>query len=350
MFNFTSTSVVSTASPLVLARIANLKNVVSIRKAPYVASTLGTATYTMGTLIANTTYRIKLVIGLSNSQMSEYSNALVFKEKPFFFEFTTGATVTDSDVNAVLLDLVNRINKEQARFGSTKHFTVARTATAKQIVFTAANDFQIIKTAELEKFISSATLNPPFSYGEFAIAPAAEKGTIAIVATVLEFGGYDWILRNLRLPTLENKRWTSPNESEMPVPGAHYDQYILTIRTANREINGGSLGERTTSESTHIFWVADSLTTVAAAILAKGAMTVSAVDETLANDATTQLSATLFGATVVATYDVTSGTSATVTTGGLVTADTTITGDTVIRGTYSYDGVTYRDTITITVA
>jgi len=349
MFNFTSTTVISTETPLALSRIKNLKNVVSVRKAPYVQSTLGTATFTMGTLVANTTYRIKLVIGLSNSQMSEYSNALVFKEKPFFFEFTAPSTISDANVNATLLALVNSINKEQMRFSGTKHFTVARAAADKRIVFTMANDFQVIKEAVLEKYSSSATLNPPFSYGEFIPATTTEKGTITIVPTVLEFGGYDWILRNLRLPTLENKRWTSPNELEMPVPGAHYDQYIVIVRTENREINGGSMGERTTSEATHIFWVNNTLANVANTILGLAKFVVTADDVTLANSATATLSATLFGNSVTPTYTVKSGASATVS-GNTVTAHTSTDGDTVITATYVLDTVTYTADITFTVA
>ena len=135
----------------------------------------------------------------------------------------------------------------------------------------------------------------------------------------------------------------------MPVPGVHYDQYIVTVRTENREINGGSMGERTTSEATHIFWVGNTLTNVANAILNLDPFIVTATDVTLANSATATLSATLFGNTVTPTYTIKSGASVAVS-GDTVTADATKTGETVITATYILNGVTYTADITFTVA
>ena len=43
------------------------------------------------------------------------------------------------------------------------------------------------------------------------------------------FGTYWMILKDLRLPTMEARRFAGINEEELPVPGAKYNEYIITI-------------------------------------------------------------------------------------------------------------------------
>ena len=77
------------------------------------------------------------------------------------------------------------------------------------------------------------------------------------------------ILKDLRLPTLEARRFAGINEEELPVPGAKYNEYIINY-CVNRGIMGGdAVGEVTRSLTTHVFYVKQDLAADFEAALAK---------------------------------------------------------------------------------
>ena len=84
-------------------------------------------------------------------------------------------------------------------------------------------------------------------------------GTVAgitVTKNVPEFGTYNYLIQNLRLPTYENLRFTSPAAVEMPAYNTNYVQYSF-IYTVPRHIGGTSVaGEVNHSTTTHTFYVA----------------------------------------------------------------------------------------------
>ena len=73
------------------------------------------------------------------------------------------------------------------------------------------------------------------------------------------FGTYQWILKNLRLPTAARTSWTAINADEAPIIGAKYNEYIIRY-CVNRGIMGGdAVGEVTKSLTTHVFYVNQSV-------------------------------------------------------------------------------------------
>jgi hypothetical protein len=76
------------------------------------------------------------------------------------------------------------------------------------------------------------------------------------------FGTYSQLIKDLRLPTAAHTGWNSVQKDEMPVVGATYDQYIITYyapSTANPSFT--AVGNRSMSETTHVFWVKSDLVT-----------------------------------------------------------------------------------------
>lgn len=72
---------------------------------------------------------------------------------------------------------------------------------------------------------------------------------------VIPFGTYETLISSHRLPTLENLRWGSEAESEMPIKGKKYDLVEFKY-VADRNIGGFDvLGQKATSVTTHRFWV-----------------------------------------------------------------------------------------------
>lgn len=75
-------------------------------------------------------------------------------------------------------------------------------------------------------------------------------------ANVVEFGTYNYLLHNLRMPTYENYRFTSPAAVEMPMAGAEYVQYSFLYCVPRPGLGGLSVaGQFNHSTTTHVFFV-----------------------------------------------------------------------------------------------
>jgi 2-hydroxy-3-keto-5-methylthiopentenyl-1-phosphate phosphatase len=77
------------------------------------------------------------------------------------------------------------------------------------------------------------------------------------------------MIKDYRLPTAANTRWTKIIQDETPVVGAKYNQYTI-VQCVNRGIMGGdAVGEVAKSKTTHVFFVKQDLATAFEAELAK---------------------------------------------------------------------------------
>lgn len=75
-------------------------------------------------------------------------------------------------------------------------------------------------------------------------------------ANVVEFGTYEYLLHNLRMPTYENYRFTSPAAVEMPMAGSEYVQYSFLYCVPRPGLGGLSVaGQFNHSTTTHVFFV-----------------------------------------------------------------------------------------------
>lgn len=251
---------------------------------------------------AEITARIALYIGLSmNSQDSFYANDFVYKGKPFFIEFY----VKKGDTVDELAARVEKIAKKFLLFQTQeKILDVTATATAAvgadpgpeadavgEITFTGVNGYQQIKKAELQwynpeaKTVDCCTMNGEYEtlvYGvpviytideETGLAeaddPAQKMGEdgeptdladneVAIMPGLEAFCDYNWLIHNLRLPTLANTNFWSftTQQGEMPIVGQKYTQFIVRIKKDRIGISGQVIGMLTTSVTTHVFYAA----------------------------------------------------------------------------------------------
>lgn len=77
---------------------------------------------------------------------------------------------------------------------------------------------------------------------------AISKGTVP-------FGTYEMLIKDNRLPTLDNVRPWGENQEELPIKGQKYDLFEITY-VAERNIGGfGVLGQQASSITYHRFWV-----------------------------------------------------------------------------------------------
>lgn len=194
-------------------------------------------------------YRLKLYIRLSGSQNSYYSNDFVFKGKPFVYEFkiaSTSTTATD-----VAKEIKRVIDKIQAFYGDK----YIKTEVAKdKLTIHGVDEYQLFTEAKIQKLNTAA--NNPLTNEVFE---DVTEGTIT--KSVEGFGTYTHILKDLRLPTIEARKFEAVNQEELPVPGAKYNQYIIEYKVDRGLFGGAAVGQQVTSKTTHVFYVLDSLAT-----------------------------------------------------------------------------------------
>lgn len=214
--------------------------IVEVRKSPYLASQDGavSVTITPGT-DAKELRRIKLYVKLSGSNNPYYSNALAFKGKPFVYEYKGNL---DADKIAKLIQKINTLYNDP-------YLKVE--ANGSKVKFTGDN-YTMFTEAVVEKFIPNAS---HINGGEWEVL----ETTVEFTAPVNGFGTYEQILKDLRLPTVENTGWTST--TDMPVPGAQYDQYTVIYKNKVGVQGSGHVGDLVEAQTTHAFYVNKSVTT-----------------------------------------------------------------------------------------
>lgn len=233
-------------------------NVVHIYKRAASDPVLGKVTFTMDNQgVGN--YRVALYIRLSGSQNSYYSNDFVFKGHPLMYEFAVkDASATAADIAKEAARVIEKI---QTIYGDR---WIKASANGNNLVIEGMDEYQLFTKAEIQKF--DPTLNTALVGGEFVTIATAlpaddpdYDGVNTIVKSKEGFGTYWMILKDLRLPTLEARRFAALNEEELPVAGAKYNQYTIYYCKERGIMGGDAVGEVTKSMTTHVFYVKEDL-------------------------------------------------------------------------------------------
>lgn len=194
-------------------------------------------------------YRLKLYIRLSGSQNSYYSNDFVFKGKPFVYEFKI--TSSSTDAADVAKEIKRVIDKIQAFYGDKY---IKTEVVRNKLTIYGVDEYQLFTEAKIQKLNTAA--NNPLTNEVFE---DVIEGTIT--KSVEGFGTYTHILKDLRLPTIEARKFEAVNQEELPIPGAKYNQYIIEYKVDRGLFGGAAVGQQVTSKTTHVFYVLDSLAT-----------------------------------------------------------------------------------------
>lgn len=194
-------------------------------------------------------YRLKLYIRLSGSQNSYYSNDFVFKGKPFVYEFKiASASTTTANVAKEIKRVIDKI---QAFYGDKY---IKAEVTDSKLTIHGVDEYQLFTEAKIQKLNTAA--NNPLTNEVFEDVTEGK-----ITKSVEGFGTYTHILKDLRLPTIEARKFEAVNQEELPVPGAKYNQYIIEYKVDRGLFGGAAVGQQVTSKTTHVFYVLDSLAT-----------------------------------------------------------------------------------------
>lgn len=192
-------------------------------------------------------YRLKLYIRLSGSQNSYYSNDFVFKGKPLIYEFRIASNSTTG--NKVAAEAKRVIDKIQAFYGDK---WIKTSVDEDVLTISGVDEYQLFTEAKLQKLNVAA--NNPLTNEVFE---DIAEGTI--VPCKEGFGTYTHILKDLRLPTIEARRFEAINQEELPVPGIKYNQYTIYYKVDRGLFGGAAVGQQVTSMTTHVFYVSEAI-------------------------------------------------------------------------------------------
>ena len=288
MFQFTTTTVINTnedytsglkplwstqeaqdgkPASMNVKRHLNFKkpNVVSITKAEYTAPKFAKATLDISALgKTEGNFRIAMYIKLAQSSAnSYYANDLVFKGKPFYIEFVWKKGEESTNVAKKIKDTVKKYMLTV--YGKD---LVKVSVQGTKVIIDSIDEYQRFSRVDIEEYIKDpdASISGTFEVIKSALTADhktdAEYDTNFTIEQGAEgFGTYQWILKNLRLPTAARTSWTAINADEVPVIGAKYNEYIIRY-CVNRGIMGGdAVGEVTKSLTTHVFYVNQDVST-----------------------------------------------------------------------------------------
>lgn len=267
-------------------------------KQPYTPENLASVTFDLTSIIASSTatsdeagnYRFVFYIKLHNSdQSSVYSNSLVYKGKPLFLEFSVKAGETKATVAARIKSLAA---KYQVFFVQEQLLNVNVVDSVK-VKFTGVDGHQMLTKAVLQKYnpnakaidcctnegdyediitgvprvyeLTSSYTVKPITSGKKAQYITEDGTTASITGNLVSiepgipaFGDYDYIMRNLRIPTTANTGYWAVTKNELPIVGGTYDQYTIELCKERDGIAGEVVGMRATSVTTHVFYVISS--------------------------------------------------------------------------------------------
>ena len=206
--------------------------------------------------------RLYLYVGLDGSEESIYANDWYRKGMPLSVSFT----VADATAMAeAIVDTVNRFNV----FTKVKKVLDVK-ADGSKLVINGTHEHQRLQKIQV---LVDAGYGEEIAIVDYELNRPGKEATgfvLDVVAGRNGFGTYSQLLKDLRLPTAVHNHWLSVQKDEMPIVGALYTQYIINYYApsmANPSFT--AVGNRSMSETTHVFWVKSDLVADWEAVLAK---------------------------------------------------------------------------------
>lgn len=198
--------------------------------------------------------RLYLYVGLEGSEESIYANDWYRKGMPLSVSFTND---TAENMVTNIIDTVNRFNV----FTKVKKVldVKAKEGEATTLVISGTHEYQRLQKIQV---LIDAGYGEETAIVNYELNHKADEAVKDEVKGVNGFGTYSQLIKDLRLPTAAHTNWLSVQKDEMPSVGAVYTQYIINYyapSTANPSFT--AIGNRSMSETTHVFWVKSDLIT-----------------------------------------------------------------------------------------
>ena len=188
--------------------------------------------------------RLDVYLGVQGSEPYIYSTPWTHKGKPFWCEFIVKST----DTAETVADRLAKTIKSNHIFQVDKDLINLTNDDAGKLTLEGANEFQRFKDVSIKKFKADA------EYAE-SVAELGDANIALKERGANSFGTYSQIVKDLRLPTAANYQWTHVRQTETPIVGAIYNQYIIDYCAPATNEPLAVVGGRMDSHTTHVFWV-----------------------------------------------------------------------------------------------
>ena len=219
-------------------------------------------------------YRIAMYIRLEGSENEYYANDYVFKGKPLYIEFVKKASDTKlaTKVKKIADKYMNLVYEQPVLT-----LTTDVASTNDKLIIEAVNGYQRFTQVELQQYGNTSDIINGCcqSIGEFSTIAAlkidADHAYIAGTGSSdkikweesnslplkgkCPFGTYSQIIKDLRLPTADNRRWGGIIADEVPVVGKKYTQFTIWYCRKVGVQGLDAVGDVTQSLTSHIFFV-----------------------------------------------------------------------------------------------
>ena len=242
-------------------------------------------------------YRVAMYIQLEGSANEYYANDYVFKGKPFYIEFVKK---TSTKVAAKIKKTADKYMNLVYDYPLLK-VTADETSTNDKITIEAIDGYQRFTMVELQQYgntsdIINGCCTP---IGEFSTIAAlkidadhtyiAGTGSSDKIKWVESssvplkgkcgFGTYRQIIKDLRLPTADNRRWGGIIADEAPIPGKKYTQFTIWYCKKVGIQGMDHVGDVVQAMTSHIFFVNEDVLSDWNTELAKLGVTVTTVTD-----------------------------------------------------------------------
>lgn len=227
-------------------------NIVSLYKRAGYNGSKSTATFTAPTAPSSDTdyYRIVLTLKALRWAPEILANAAsVYKMKDLTIEFKVSTGQTATQIGDAIVAAVKYHQQDQ-------YPLITASNTTGTVTITAVNEYLNFTSAKLQKLVSATTSVYPDDQLKFV-----DNASGTIVKGKEGFGTYMYIIANLRIPTLEARRFASPTEEELPLAGTLYNQYTISYKVDAGSMGTDAVGDQVTSVTTHVFFVLSTLAT-----------------------------------------------------------------------------------------
>lgn len=201
----------------------------------------------------DTIARLYIYVGLEGSEESIYANDWYRKGMPLSISFAVAKAI---DMAKAIVDSIKTFNA----FTKGKKILDVTENNAGILTIKGTHEHQRIKKIAILVEDKDSILGEEKVIMEYEPGHKTHDAVTEEKRGINGFGTYSQLIKDLRLPTLANTNWTSPSKNEMPIVGALYTQYIITYYAPSMSNPSfTAIGNRSMSETTHVFWVKSDL-------------------------------------------------------------------------------------------
>ena len=196
-----------------------------------------------------TVARLYIYVSLEGSEESIYANDWYRKGMPLSVSFAVG---TAADMAKAIVDTVKDFNV----FTKVKKVLDVTADEDGVLTIKGTHEHQRLQKIAILVEDTTSVLHEEKVIAEYELNRKTHAAITPVKVGVNGFGTYSQLTKDLSLPTAAHTHWTSVTKDERPIVGALYTQYIISYyapSTANPSFT--AVGNRSMSETTHVFWV-----------------------------------------------------------------------------------------------